>query len=187
MTNKFKKLWDSHTTSIDNITTFWDDKKAWSNKLLYENNVLIDSLKKMFTPSNVQLEYRKIDFVVFSKETLKNIDYYDNSGFIEDSKIPLGIEIAIEHENNFEIALEEMIKLVEFKAKLKILITYPKNDECKVALINKFEKCIKQSNMWLMENTETEYLLICGFKFDTGIKWTFNKFNTYGFNKEISN
>ena len=69
--------------------------------LLTNEQDLIDAKRKEY---KVDFEYRKIDIVIYSSQSFTNIDYYDNSGIIENTEIPVGFEVIIEHENNYKNA-----------------------------------------------------------------------------------
>ena len=186
MPKNFANVWNDHVNSLGDISNVWDDTTSWTTQLLYKGDLFVKAIGKAYEPSISQLEYRKIDAVVFSKETFKKINYFDNSGCIADTEIHVGIEIAFEHENNFETAFEEIIKLTELRAKLKVLVTYPNTTQAEIALVEKFSKGIKQANEWFRENSESQYLLICGPKIKEEIEWTYYKFNTEGTNEKIN-
>ena len=184
-TSIFIMIWLNYSNaylSDDTVQQNWDDSSKWTDYLLYRTDssgkyLLLNKLSE-FGFSNSEFEYRKNDITVFSKETYKNIDYYDNSG-TTDTSIPICIDAIIEHENDYRRCFEEVRKLIEIKAKLKVLITYPPDSNSKNAIIKKMGKCIKQSNMYLHENNEVEYLLVLGYN-QKGIKWEFIVFDTEG-------
>jgi len=160
----------------------WDDNSKWTNYLLYRTdssgkNLLLNKFSE-FGYSNLVFEYRKIDISIFSQETYKQINNYDNSGLF-DTIIPVCIDAIIEHENNYQRCFEEVRKLTELKAKLKVLITYPPDNKSKNAIIEKMSKGIKQSNNYFPENSTTEYLLILGSN-NNSINWKFVCFNSSG-------
>ena len=81
----------------------------------------------------------------------------------------------IEHENNYQRAFEEVIKLCLWKAELKVLITYYKHEETINKYIQEWEKIIRSM---LCEENEN-FLIILGNdnkkKFDKCYEW--NNFN----------
>ena len=160
----------------------WDYNTQWTDYLLYRKDtigeyLLINKFKEHGFPNSV-FEYRKNDLIVFSNNSYKNISSYDDSSRF-DTNIPIGIDAIIEHENDYKNCFEEIRKLTETKAKLKVLITYPPNDNSKISIIKKMKEGISQSNSYLEENNQTEYLLVLG-KITPNIKWEFIVFDTRG-------
>lgn len=171
----FGKLWKLYIDNLKDVSKYWDNNEEWTNNVLY-NTKLKELILKTFNGLKPEFEYRKIDAVIFAKETFRDIKYYDNSGTIEDTEIPVGIEVVIEHENDYRKAFEEIRKIIELRSKLKVLITYPKDDnKSEIALIEKFNKGVKQALDFLPESKNTEYLLITGFKENKNIRWNFFK------------
>jgi len=168
--------------SNDSVQKYWDSNTDCTNYLLYRtadnSEYLLFNKFKEFGYSNLVFEYRKIDITIFSKETYEQINDYDNSG-LSDTSIPVCIDAVIEHENDYQRCFDEVRKLTELKAKLKVLITYPPDNESKNAIIEKMSKGIKQSNNYFPENSTTEYLLILGSN-NNSIKWEFVCFNSSG-------
>jgi len=175
-TTEFIEIWKKYLElylTPDFIIKYWDKNSEWTNNFFNK-----EYLKKIFNNSNIEFEYRKIDMVVYSKEKYININNFDNSGNIK-SDYPLCLDLVVEHENNYQNCYEEIRKLTEIKAKLKVLISYPPNDvESKKALCEKMSKGIKQSNFYFPENDRTEYLLIFGY--EKPELWEFIGFDTFG-------
>jgi hypothetical protein len=187
----FVEFWNDFVTVLSkkcDLAMLWDNTEAWTNLMLcdpYQESPLLFSLFENKFKLTGKSEYRKFDAVFFSKETFKNIKYYDGSGIIANTEKPIGIEVVIEHENDYRLAFEEIMKLTSIKGKLKVLMTYPKNLEAESAIYEKFREGIIQANNWMKENVETKYLLICGYKEDRLIVWNFFSFNIDGENENF--
>jgi len=173
---EFYKIWkkylEIHLTS-DFVLKYWENDSQWTNNFFNKEN-----LRQIFNNPNIEFEYRKIDMVLYSKEKYVEIDNFDKSGFVK-TEYPLCLDVVVEHENNYQNCFEEIRKLTEIKAKLKVLISYPPNDiESRNALKHKMIKGIKQSNNYFAENSNTEYLLIFGN--ENPELWEFFGYDTQG-------
>ncbi len=88
---------------------------------------------------------------------------------------PVGLDILLEHEEELDKSFEQMQKLVNRKAKLKVLITYhlPSTEDLKARIAENFQKIIQQANDVFPENPATEYLLIIGQPEGEKMLWFF--------------
>lgn len=178
----FAKFWKLFVESVENTNSLWNSDNEWNINVIYKkeknNHSLLKKIEKTFDGLKADFEYRKIDIVIYSIEKYKCINHYDNEGE-ENTNIPIGLEAIIEHENDYRKVFEEIRKLIEYRSRLKVLITYPKDINSEKAIRKKFIKCIKQANSFLPENDETKYLLITGYNNNNKISWNFFKSTKY--------
>jgi len=174
---QFAEFWTEYFDKIAAQTPNWQRKwyesKAWTDFIL-DYDMLSEEVANNFTGLKLEFEYRKIDACIYTALTYTEINYYDNSGNDPDTQIPIGLEVMIEHENDFRMVFQEIRKLIEFKAKLKVLITYPEGDpggKQEKAIREKLSKAIAQSNRFIPEEEQTQYLIITGFLKDNYIHW----------------
>jgi hypothetical protein len=182
----FILIWKYYSrTYLDNdsIPILWEKDTIWTKHILYgegdNKKYLLQNTFYKYGFSNTVFEYRKIDFTVFSSKTYVDINNYDNTGVL-DNTIPTAIDAILEVENDYRKCFEEIRKLCEIKAKLKVLITYPPDNSSRTAIIEKMRKGITQSNDYFHENINTEYLLIFGKISQNSILWDYLIFNTEG-------
>lgn len=167
----FANFWISYIQENSEIIQHWDDSTRWTKHVLHYDTML----KRIHDEFGAlaEMEYRKIDLVIYAPGKYNRISYYDNSG-TEDTTIPLGLMAAIEHENDYRMVFQEIRKLTELRTPLKVLITYPdenKQNETELAIRKKMAEGIEQSNHFFAENPKTEYLLIMGYKEQKSARW----------------
>lgn len=164
----FFNFWIKYCQSIPYEN--WNSNKAWTNSIL--NTEFLIHFENTFKLKG-KLEYRKNDFTVFGDKLFDNVQSFNNNALI-DSTYHREIVGLIEHENNYLLSYEEMIKLTYQRAKLKVVITYPESINEFEILKENFLNIISQSNssIALNENHSTEYLLIIGYLIESKqIEW----------------
>jgi len=72
--------------------------------------------------------------------------------------------IVLEQELNMPTSWWEMGKLIRTRAKLKVLVTYPENDEAAYKLAEAFASLIGEANACSAEDPNTRYLLLVGLE-----------------------
>jgi len=93
-------------------------------------------------------------------------DEADRENFGERTTYAKYIAVAIEHENQVNGCAIEMNKLQLFNAPLKVLITYPGDDRKTHFQLQKFEKIIRDADVFADTATHRKQLVILGFKKD---------------------
>jgi hypothetical protein len=174
---QFAQFWseyfDKKAAQTRNWQKKWEESKGWTDFML-DYDMLIEEVAANFDGLRLEFEYRKIDVCIYSANTYKNINYYDNSDKDPDTLVPIGLEVMLEHENDYRMVFQEIRKLIEFKAKLKVLVTYPEGKpggEPELAIREKLSKAIAQSNKFIPEDPQTQYLIITGYLEDDYIHW----------------
>jgi len=117
--------------------------------------------------------YWSLDFI-FYNDVFENINYN-----LKDGKWAKKINVIIEHENEIEKSCEEIIKLNLWKADLKVLITYPKNNARKYTkeyIFKLYESIFKEMNV--VDENES-FLILLGYDRELPIydfyEWDNNK------------
>ncbi|MEX0568104.1 MAG: hypothetical protein Q6363_002965 [Candidatus Njordarchaeota archaeon] len=142
--------------------------------------VISDELFQQIT-EKFGLRYRfedyKIDVVLAGCANLIYEQY-------DDRFWPLERLVLVEHESFIENVIEELYKLLYWRAPLKVFISYPSQSSKKSIddYMKTFAEIIKRSNKWFPENSETQYLFIIGQMNESrkGLKWQAYVIDTEG-------
>ncbi len=195
----FIQIWqgfmeDLEKNSQEKLEQAYVSNADWSKLLLGEkkpeskNTPLADYIRRnQYRAARYHKEYKGIDLVFVLQDNFSQIfalstgnskqeDLVDKRAFV-----PKFIDMLVEHETDINKCYEEMLRLVNHKARLKVLITYDwettEQDSysyMKNTIGENFHKIIQQANELFPENPETEYLLVIGYKTDEGkIAWNF--------------
>ncbi|MEM9981920.1 MAG: hypothetical protein AAF734_05450 [Bacteroidota bacterium] len=195
----FIQIWqgfmeDLEKNSQEKLEQAYVSNADWSKLLLGEkkpeskNTPLADYIRRnQYRSARYHKEYKGIDLVFVLQDNFSQIfalstgnskqeDLVDKRAFV-----PKFIDMLVEHETDINKCYEEMLRLVNHKARLKVLITYDwettEQDTysyMKNTIGENFHKIIQQANELFPENPETEYLLVIGYKTDEGkIAWNF--------------
>lgn len=149
---KAQEFWDSFSEQIKlerkQLECVWDETASFTEKI----SALITNVIKSAKSSNefiVQPEYYNIDITeweqkkVKTKEYLTVIDGYKGYRF---EKYAWNFDIAVEHENDKNLWMDEVIKLAYIFCDLRVVIGYfPYLKEGKVEMQQKYLKAVSKT------------------------------------------
>jgi hypothetical protein len=199
----FKHLW--HAFSNEEIITCskWEDNwrsdKAWTKFILGPK---ISSGKNsrlgtyLINKLGSEVGYRTEDGLVDLSLFIANQNYAvrtlgTNWELIEPEEkeaYPVEYLALVEIENSTYLAWQEMVKLTEFRAPLKVLVTYISNSNYSAnqkrlevnMLCRNFSSVLTQAHTAYPENPATEYLLIVGDIEQEQLRWHYFAFTSDG-------
>lgn len=148
--------------------TPWSNNQAWTRKLLEGDNCVMNQIASKIN-LNYCNEYWKLDgifcegFVPIDPMTQTNIERW---------KWAHRIKIIVEVENAATTVWKEVFKLIPlFLAPLKVIITYPKNqqeaEKIKKIIIDR----IRTDDQFGLHKNKIKILLIFGYNNDKKIAW----------------
>ena len=138
---EFKEIWQHYVETLQRETDWlalWNSDSKWTDEV--QNNVRMNSwhwsnklksaLAEEYVSESIQMtpEYRKIDFVA-ARPIQATIQTMGEDELTINETVPTALEygfldFVIEFENSIAACYQEMIKLTQIRAKLKVLITY---------------------------------------------------------------
>lgn len=190
LTKKSKDIWENNTK--------WTRSIIGSPTNTCSESPLGDFISKNYPILQYCKEEKSIDLVFNSlyreghHTRIQDMSMNEDSFVDSPEYLPKQYSILVEHENQIELCYEEMVKLTQFKARLKVLVTYVPDglDDVEISRTkeiakNNFANIIKESNLVYSENEETEYLLLVGVKHEVDkdieyLKWESLTLNTKG-------
>lgn len=163
------------TTTIS-AGDFYDEFKAcvmertneliacWSDTPRY-TGLILDSILKRDVAGRLGLighpQYYYLDLIMYKEK--------DSKEFGDFTTYATHIPVAIEHENIGSSSTEEMNKLQQFRAGLRVLITYAKPSE-EAALLDRYARIINLADIPGLP--DTRHLLVIFGDRDTDIRWS---------------
>ena len=175
------------------LEAFWNNKAEKTKILLgpktssFTDSPLGNFFTKKFPNYNYRKEDGSVDLSIYKMRFYKNIfNLYDPEDIkfkvhdlsTQPLEYPIFYDILVEHENVIELCYQEMIKLTNYRSKLKVLITYnwDKSETSDYRYVyetvpKNFKDIILQSNQECQE-VGTEYLLIIGQRVSSeNVEW----------------
>lgn len=160
---EFKEVFKTSGLSAEN----WDDNRLWTRKMIgsweTRENGDYGILGKVAEKRGFYPEEQ------FTEEQYKKIDRHVERGWLTSDQLwsivteeqIWELEAAIEHENNpsWDAVLYNLAKLADIKAKLKILVVYPKREEEWEKLLDEISEILQKKPL---KNKEEKYLVIFG-------------------------
>ncbi|RJQ74158.1 MAG: hypothetical protein C4519_17180 [Desulfobacteraceae bacterium] len=117
-------------------------------------------------------EYYKYDMVMFAEK--------DTEHFYEQQTYAKVLNVVVEHELKWGMSVEEMNKLTQVNAPLRVLITYPNSEEEQEVIIRKFEKILRYADWAGDIATSRQVLIICGGVDENRTYWDFYTYQNTG-------
>lgn len=153
-----KKFWERFKESIyqnSELVSLWDYTKDFTNSIIdkLENSVIADKNVK------TEREYFRIDLVGYiKKESTKTL--HRNL-----QKYSWDLEVAVEHENDYRLWVDEVVKLAHIVCPLRVVIGYlPKNSEKypHEVVLKKVVENLKEINAWESSSKTGDFMIIIG-------------------------
>lgn len=159
LSEKFFNAWKNICSkNVKNLLNFWSQKKSYSAFMLYDDKSIIKEVARALSLecySECRYGYYGIDSVLY--ENNFKISNKGSGTWLRK------INIAFEHENDFNYYLDEEIsRLLTSNADLKVLVTYPKQKDK--------ERIIKYLKSLFLD-LDDEVILILGSKNNDAIYW----------------
>lgn len=146
------------------LITLWDRRKEYTSEVLYNDDSVIKALADKFKLKSY-LNYYCLDAIFFK-------DCSDRVHCAPSGQTWVhNIRVAFEHEHVFRPGLfQEVSHLLITRADLRVLVSYPNNDEDLNAELRNLGRIISDSDLG---RTDPGFLLITGKKTrgDTDIQW----------------
>ncbi len=177
---KFKKHFDAVLSANDEaLVKHWDCFKettaVWTT-IIYPR--IAEELGSLIHCT----EYMNFDAVFYAKEddcVKKPVRHY---------LYPQYFSVVMEHENNSNTSFEEMNKLSLINAPLKVLVTYPHQNEASFQmpedeLIKIYQKQMKNADVFGDFKNKRRQMVIFGRKKNDTIHWEYHLFNGENFDR----
>ncbi|MFA5300238.1 MAG: hypothetical protein WC389_18780 [Lutibacter sp.] len=148
--------------------TPWNNSRQWTERLLKGNDCVMSQIAKEIKLTYCD-EYWKLDgifcegFMPKDPMTQANIEKY---------KWAHNIKIIVEVENASATLWKEIWKLIPlFFSPLKVIITYPKDEQEAEKIKDIIKDRIKNDDQYRLHKSKIKILLIFGFKEGNKISW----------------
>ena len=171
----------------------WQDDKKWTEAAIGAprsegaNSPLGDHLGMRYWK-----EDRNVDLALSGLTNFTIRRFPDDGDAVTGQFYPVAYDVLLEHEAAGSISWEEMVKLIQMRARLKVLITYtwdqggkvepPAEDSDRLMLYIRetFQTLLQEASGQVPEDPRTQYLLIVGRKEDGRVHWHFHVFDPMG-------
>ena len=152
----------------------WSKKKQFTDVFI---NELLPKIGKELELNCYNGNYYYLDAIFYHK---KFREYFEDNTTYAESLI-----IAFEHEHEHFRSHEEIYKLALFNAPLKVLVTYPPDEDEEQKLMKKFTDVLNRADILKTFNSIHKHLVICGGKTpqDKKTMWTFYLYRNSNFEK----
>ncbi len=187
---EFQRNWQNYVIKLSEekeLLSLYNSYSKWTKEV--QDNVFNRSYHWSSHFDRTRTEFRKQDWSYLLPLNGKIESMHEDANIINASEFHT--RVVIEFENSIESCWEEMIKLTQLRANLKILVTYdydhkgnPDNTYIERAREN-FKEIIYNAGQLLPE-LDAEYLLIVGqLCFTTGVprlEWHYSKYDVNAIN-----
>ena len=155
---KAQEFWERFKENIyqnSELVSTWDNTKDFTNSIMdkLENNVIVDKNIK------TEREYFRIDLVGYiKKESTKTLHW-------NLQKYSWDLEVAVEHENDYRLWVDEVVKLAHIVCPLRVVIGYlPKNSEkySHEVVLKKVVENLKEVKAWESSSKTGDFMIIIG-------------------------
>lgn len=156
LAGKFYLAWchkvSSRTQELKNV---WGASKAYTNTIIHSDSSIIMDVARALDLKCYNADYYYIDAVFFKPEDL--VPEHPNAYYLTD------LRIAFEHENDFNSGLfQEVCHLLQINCDLKVLISYPPNDNDEMLELEYLHQIIKKSRNQIEISENNGFLIIMG-------------------------
>lgn len=145
------------------ILNNWSNYKNFTNLIKGSDNSILKQIANKLELQVYEIDYYSLDAIFYKNEDLcpeikKNTFWFRN------------IQIAFEHENNFKSGLyQELSHLIVTNSELKILVTYPNDEDDGYEMLQKFTGIILGNRSEIEFSNNESILVIYGYKDD--LQW----------------
>jgi hypothetical protein len=165
---KFYSAFIKEISASGTQTIPWNNNRKWTKALLKGDGCVMSKIAKDIGLAYCE-EYWKLDGIFceefMSEDTISGTD-------IKKWKWARGIKIIVEVENAASTSWKEIWKLIPlFFAPLKVIITYPKNNQEAEKIKCAIKERIKNDDQYNLHRNKIKVLLIFGFKNEKEIIW----------------
>lgn len=178
---KFQKLLNNTLLKVgeNTLSNIYESNTEWTKLMLGDkhkrdtpgaktnsenNGILSQVLKEIDTNTETEKEYYRIDLIGWKDNACKGTlqDHIRKSAAKSMACSLWNLEVAVEHENNGNLWLDEVCKLAYIRCPLRVVISYQKT-QCQQATEEKIELAkyiLKETNAFT--NETEEFLIILG-------------------------
>ncbi len=165
---KFYKIFLNEIRKSNIQSIPWNSNKEWTKKLLKGEDCVMNQIANKINLVYCE-EYWKLDGIFCEGFMPKNP--LTQKDIIKD-KWAYGIKIILEIENASSTLWKEIWKLIPlFSAPLKVIITYPKNEEESEKIKNMIKNRVKSDDLFELHKNKIKILLIFGINNNMKIVW----------------
>ena len=135
--------------------------KAWNNTRDFTNRMM-EKLEKLVLAEpgmKTEREYFRIDLVGYKKRESAETLYHNLQKYSWD------LEVAVEHENDYRLWVDEVVKLAHIVCPLRVVIGYlPKNSEKypHEVVLKKVVENLKEVKAWESSSKTGDFMIIIG-------------------------
>jgi len=161
---KFKEVFLSHAEKEkERIISLWREDKKFTELMLGYNEGIVAKTAEALGQKYYR-EYWTIDAVYFKRKIQK---YFSKLGTYAEY-----LSAAIEHENLFKTSHEEMNKLSMLNCPLKVLITYPPQDEAP-QLLKEYADILSRADIFKDFTLKRKHLMVFRYLNRPEDSWSF--------------
>ena len=156
--NFFELLKETINENEEDILNDWSNYKRFTNLIKGNENSILKQIANKFELQVYEIDYYSLDAIFYKNEDLcpeikGNAFWFRN------------IQIAFEHENNFKSGLyQELSHLIVTNSELKVLVTYPNDEDDGYEMLKKFTDIILGNRSEKEFSDNESILVIYGYK-----------------------
>jgi len=160
----FIQAWlDTVNLRRDYLLNIWRYPAQFTSYIKGKDNSIIEEVANKLNLIAYATDYYSIDTILYKKKDLV-------PGLNEGQFWFRDIRVAFEHENTFNEKLrEETAHLLITNCDLRVLVSYPQNDEKEIRILNYLHEIIKGNRNSKAISKEESFLLIFGY--ENGFEW----------------
>ena len=132
--------------------------KAWNNTRDF-TNCMIEKLEKLVLAEpgmKTEREYFRIDLVGYKKRESAEMLYRNLQKYSWD------LEVAVEHENDYRLWVDEVVKLAHVVCPLRVVIGYLPKSYSHTDVLNEVLDNLKEVKAWEASSASGDFLIIIG-------------------------